>query len=192
VKVFTRVEPTTVQTMGERFKREAVIKRFRTEDGLEHEFTTWMSEDARCCAIIAVTAAGQVITTYEFRAGPERWMYEIPGGKVEDGEEPQKAALRELKEETGYAPNSDQVWFLGESCRDGYCNATWYYFLATNCMLTIEGPKLDEAEQEQGVETRLVSIKDFLEYAKRDRMTDQAAVLMAYDKLKEITHDTGN
>ena len=188
MKKFTRTESTVVQTMGLRFKRQAVIKQFRTEDGLEHEFTTWMGEDARCCAVIAVTPAGEVVVTYEFRAGPERWMYEIPGGKVEDGEEPLAGALRELREETGYVPG--HVKFLGEHCRDAYCNAVWYYFLATGCTLSSGGQSLDKAERDQGVEVRLVPVSKYLEYARCDRMTDPAAVLMAYDKLKELAEET--
>lgn len=33
---------------------------------------------------------------------PDRWGWEIPGGPVDEGEEPAEAAARELEETTGY------------------------------------------------------------------------------------------
>jgi ADP-ribose pyrophosphatase len=184
MKQFTRIEPTTVQEVGNKFKNMAVIKTFHTEDGMTHEFTTWGEEGVRSGAVLALTPDNQVITTYEFRAGPERWMYELPGGKFNPKEDVQTAALRELKEETGYVP--DQVAYLGETCRDAYLNPTWFYFFATGCQLSPEGQSLDEEEKAQGVEVRLISVSELIENAMNNKMTDPAAVLMAYDKLLKI------
>ena len=184
MKKFTRIEPTTTQTYGVRFKRTALVKRFRTDDGIEHEFTTEGAEDSHAGAVIALTPGNQVITAYQFRAGPERWMYDVPGGTFNDGEDAKVAALRELKEETGYEPK--RVEFLGTSCRSGYFNITWHYFMATGCTLSASGLDQDEEEQDQGAEVRLISIADLIRYAKEDKMTDPHAVLMAYDKLMQL------
>lgn len=187
MKNFVRTE-TVVQHVGMRFKKQVVIKKFQTEDGVMHEFTTWNREGARAGAVIALTADKKVIVVYQFRGGPERWMYEVPGGGIRDDEDPKDGVLRELREETGYEPG--HVEFLGTSCRDSVNNATWYYYLATDCTELAQGRELDIEEQEQGAEVRLISLDEFLDNAKQDRMTDPAAVLMAYDKLKEIaSHD---
>jgi Fe2+ or Zn2+ uptake regulation protein len=56
MKTFTRIEPTTVYEVGDRFKQQVVVKRFRTEDGLEHEFTTFFREGAKVgdrCGLIS-------------------------------------------------------------------------------------------------------------------------------------------
>ncbi len=184
MKQFSRIEPTTQQVCGLQYKRTMVVKTFKADDDSVHEFTTWGKEGGRNGGVIALTPDRKVIVTYQFRAGPERWMWEIPGGKFNGGEDEQAAALRELKEETGYEPQ--HVTLLGKSCRDAYCNMTWYYFLATGCTLSDDGPELDKEERDQGAEARLISIKELIDNAKHDRMTDPEAVLMAYEQLNEL------
>jgi len=190
MKHFARVEPTTIQSYGERFKRTATVKRYRTEDGLEHEFTTIGKEGARAGGVIALTPDKKVVICYQFRAGPEQWWFDIPGGGFHEGEDPQVAALRELKEETGYIPG--KIEYLGESSREAYNNIMWHYYLATDCVLSPDGRQLDEEEYMQGAEVRLISIEELIAHAKHNQMNDPVAVLMAYDKLRGIENDESN
>jgi len=44
----------------------------------------------------------RVLLLWRHRFIPDRWGWELPGGMVDDGEEPADAARRELEEETGY------------------------------------------------------------------------------------------
>lgn len=48
--------------------------------------------------------ADQVLLILKDRPDWQKNRYNIPGGKIEPGESPVDAAIRELKEETGYAP----------------------------------------------------------------------------------------
>jgi len=185
MKQFTRIEPTTVQTVGLQYKRQVVIKNFRDDNGIVHEFTTMYSEGSRAGAVVALTPDNKVITTYQFRPGMERWLYELPGGGFKDDETNQEAAVRELREETGYRPG--HIEYLGESCGDAYNNVTFHYFLATDCVLDDNGSELDKEEEEQGAEVRLISIDELIANAKTAGMTDPRAVLMAYEKLKEFS-----
>lgn len=184
MKQFTRIEPTTLVEYGDKFKRAGVIKHFATEDGRIHEFTTLGYEGGRIGGVIALTRDNKVITAYQFRPGPEKFMYEVPSGAMYADEDPQEAALRELLEETGY--ESNDVSLLGTSNRGGYDNNLWYYYLARNCQPTPAGPQLDAQETEQGVDVVLLSIDEFLQRAKQNDVSDIAAVLMAYDILKEM------
>ncbi|REK66057.1 MULTISPECIES: NUDIX hydrolase [Cohnella] len=49
---------------------------------------------------------GKMLVVEQFRKPLERVEVEIPAGKLEPGEDPEQAALRELEEETGYRAKS--------------------------------------------------------------------------------------
>lgn len=185
-KQFTRIYPTTIQKFGEKYKNTAVIKRYKTEDGLVHEFTTVCGEDWVAAGVIALTPDFKVISVYQFRPGPEQWVYEIPGGGADPGEDPQDAAIRELKEETGYVPGT--IEYLGMAYSDAYSNLQHHYYLALDCVPSKEGAGVahDQEEHEQGAEVRLITISEIIESAKGGTMSDSCAILLAYEKLKEL------
>lgn len=51
--------------------------------------------------VIPVTEKGEIIFVNQFRYALNRVTLEVPAGKLEKGEDPTEAALRELSEETG-------------------------------------------------------------------------------------------
>jgi 8-oxo-dGDP phosphatase len=55
-------------------------------------------------AIAAVVNRNQVLMMRRHRFVPDRWGWELPGGLVEDGEDPMVTATREVEEETGWRP----------------------------------------------------------------------------------------
>lgn len=56
------------------------------------------------CNVIAITHDREVLIAKQRRVGNWQDSYEFPGGTVDEGESPLTAAVRELREETGYAP----------------------------------------------------------------------------------------
>lgn len=164
--------------------REVVIKSFQLPDGRHETRATYSAETFRAAGVIAVTTEGQVVIARQFRPGPEKVMDELPGGNVDTGEDPESAARRELLEETGYEP--ENMKFIGEFSRDAYMNGRWYYYLATGCKM-VAGQSLDYNEF---VDIINVSISEFIDSAKKGRMTDGIAVLAAYDDLKGLERET--
>lgn len=53
--------------------------------------------------VVAITRDEKVVVVRQYRFGIEDFTTEIPGGMVDPGEDPGRAAARELLEETGYS-----------------------------------------------------------------------------------------
>jgi ADP-ribose pyrophosphatase len=58
------------------------------------------------CNVVAVTPADEIVLVWQYRFGTDAFSLEIPGGVIDEGEEPAHAAKRELREETGYEGNA--------------------------------------------------------------------------------------
>lgn len=73
----------------------------------EHTFFRLVSPD--WVNIIPLTPEGEVVMVKQYRHGSRDVTLEIPGGMVDAGETPQAAAVRELREETGYTVDGAQL-----------------------------------------------------------------------------------
>lgn len=68
--------------------------------------TTFTLELRDWISVAAITDAGDFVLVRQYRHGVDAVTIETAGGIVDPGEEPASAALRELREETGYAAAS--------------------------------------------------------------------------------------
>ena len=71
----------------------------------------------------------------QFRYAYNEIIYEIPAGKLEKGEDPYDAAIRELEEETANkASKLDYLGVIYPTC--GYSDEKIYLYLTTNTVIT--------------------------------------------------------
>lgn len=180
MKEWKRIEPTIVTKVG---WRTITSKTFIMPDTKKVVFDTFHRDGQEFAAVLALTTDKKVIVAREYCSGPEMMMDDLPGGFVDEGEEPEAAARRELLEETGFVPT--EMHYLGSYHKDSYMNATWHAFLALNCVKQTD----QVLEDEEDIEVRLLDIAEFISNAKQDTITDHAVVLMAYDELMKLKEE---
>lgn len=78
----------------------------------------------------ALTEDKKLVMVRQYRKPADKVMLEVPAGKIDPGEMPLEAAVRELKEETGYT--ASKVEFLTEFYPSvGYSEERLYLYLCT-------------------------------------------------------------
>jgi 8-oxo-dGTP pyrophosphatase MutT (NUDIX family) len=94
--------------------------------------------------VLALTPDGGLVVVRQYRFGSGEVTLEIPAGIVEPGEDPKKAAARELLEETGYT--SEDWEYLGwVAPNPAYLDNHCHHWLARDVEKNAS-PKLDAGE----------------------------------------------
>jgi ADP-ribose pyrophosphatase len=123
------------------------------ENGREHPF--FVIESPEWVNIIPVTKDNEIVLIEQYRHGIDEVTLEIPGGLVDDGEDPEAGAMREMAEETGYVPR--KTILIGKSRPNPAIQNNWnYHYLALDCELK-EKVKFDENES---IAVRLVPLQE--------------------------------
>lgn len=122
------------------------------------EYPTWVN-------IIAIRPDGRYVMVRQYRHGLGEIGTELCAGVVEEGEQPEQAARRELSEETGYAGGE---WKLNciLSANPATSNNLTYCYIATGVTLMSE-PHLDSTED---IEVCVLDRDQVLAMLREDRM----------------------
>ncbi len=94
-------------------------------------------------AVVPMLDSERVILIKQFRAPINKWIYEIPAGKIDDGEDLYEAARRELIEEIGYSPKKLEK-ILSIYTAPGYSNEVLHIFIAQELVYVGERPEPGE------------------------------------------------
>jgi len=120
-------------------------------------------------AIVAVDAEENLYLVSQYRSGAEQVLDEIPAGKLEKGEKPEPAILRELQEETGFKiAKKDLVLLTEVFVTPGYCMEKLHIYFAR---LKKPAGKQHRDEGEL-LKVRKVPYFEFLERCKNGEIRD--------------------
>jgi len=140
--------------------------------GIEHDF--YIIESRDWINIIPLTIDRQVVMVRQYRHGSKEVTLEIPGGLVDSGDSPEKAAARELLEETGYEAE-EYVRIGAVSPNPAIFDNRCYTFIARN-VRRVHNPVPDQTED---IEVLLISISEVPELIRKGEI-DHAIVIAAF------------
>lgn len=133
-------------------------------------------------AILCITEDNKVLLIKQFRYVYNEILYEIPAGKLEKGENPYDAALRELEEETGYkTDNLESLGIIYPTC--GYTNEKINLYLAKNIK-----PGVKHLDEDEFIEPIYIPLNDVKKMILNNEIKDAKTIcalsnyLLKYEK----------
>jgi ADP-ribose pyrophosphatase len=126
----------------------------------------------RSVVLIPVPEPGHVVLIRQYRYPVNKYLWELPAGSVDPGEEPEAAAKRECHEEIGQLPDT-VVRLAALLPTPGYCDEEMIFFRVSGLSVPEEAAALDEDED---IEPRTFTIADAREMVRRGEITDMKTV----------------
>ena len=109
-------------------------------------FTQYVFRMRRCAMTVVLDDAGErVLMMRRHRFIVDRWVWELPGGYVDEGEDSAAAAAREVEEETGWRPRKTE-FVMSSQPLIGNADYPQDLYLAHGAELVGE-PEVDETAQ---------------------------------------------
>ena len=131
----------------------------------ETSFREWIAHPG-ACAILPIHRNGEVSLISQFRYPVGKVFREVPAGKIDPGEDPNKTVERELEEEAGVT--AQHVQYTGEFYPAiGYANEIIYLYLAWD--LEVQPNNVDDDEF---VEPFTVPFKQAVQMVEEGQITD--------------------
>lgn len=140
------------------------------------EFPDWAN-------IVPITDDGQIVLVEQYRQAAEGSYLEIPGGSLDPrtNEDPKRAVLRELLEETGYVP--DDIRLLGvHRPNPALQNNRMHTYIGYGCR-HVQEPQLDPFEDIRVVTKPIPEVIEMVLNGKIDHSIVVASILYALPAL---------
>jgi ADP-ribose pyrophosphatase len=121
-----------------------------------------------------------VVMERQYRHAANQFLWELPAGKIEPGEDPLEGAKRELAEETGYRAKKWKP-LVEYYASPGFLGEAFKVFVAEGLEAGETAPDEDEK-----IELRLVKLSELIEMIERGRIMDGKTLcsVLLYDRLK--------
>jgi ADP-ribose pyrophosphatase len=122
-------------------------------------------------AVLALDKNDRVCLLRQYRHAAGGWLWELPAGKIDDGESPQETARRELREEAGLTAErwSPLGSFLSTP---GFCDERIYLYLAQGLSHTETDRHADEV-----IEVHWVELHRAIDWVHRGEIVDAKTMI---------------
>ena len=136
-----------------------------------HQTELEMIHHPGAAAVVPLLEDGRVVLIYQYRYAAGGYIYEIPAGKLDPGEDPVDCAKRELKEETGYTAGRYRklVSFL---TTPGFCDEIIHVYLAESLI-----PGDQKLEAGEVLEIKKFPFKKSLEMIEQGLIKDGKSII---------------
>lgn len=134
--------------------------------------------------IVPITEDGKILMVEQYRKPCEMISLELPAGKLDDDEEPEVCAKRELREETGCIAGKMQKAITIHST-PGFSNEVLHMFVATNLVEKKACPDEDEF-----ISCSKYEIPDLISMIEKGEITDAKTIIGIFlaDRIKKGEH----
>ena len=150
---------------------DVVRDRVRMPNG--REVVVDIVRHSRSVVLLPVPEPGSIILIRQYRYAVDRWLWELPAGSVDPGEEPDAAAVRECHEEIGQVPET-VVRLAALHPTPGYCDEEMiFYRLSSLSVPSYEA----EADEDEDIEPRTFTLAEAREMVRRGEITDMKTVV---------------
>ncbi len=122
-------------------------------------------------ASVVLVLSGRIALVRQFRYAYGEELLEIPAGKLERGEDPMLAAMRELEEETGYAAGKMEPLFTVYPT-PGYCDEKIYIYRALDVSTGRRHPDEDEF-----LDVTMVPLEEAYAMVERGEIRDSKTII---------------
>ncbi|NDJ54747.1 MAG: NUDIX hydrolase [Chloroflexi bacterium] len=145
------------------------IDHIRTDQG--KEYVREIVQHKGAVAVVPIDPDGKVIMVRQFRSGAGKSLLEIPAGGLEEGEEREASARRELQEEIHYYPN--ELIELGDFwVAAGYTTERITIYLASDLK-----PSELPADADEDLTIEKVPFTEALERALTNQFVDSKTII---------------
>jgi ADP-ribose pyrophosphatase len=160
------------------YGKKVHVKQYELPSGITENFYTTV--DGNSVQIFPITKKFQeVYLVKQWRPGIESFQLEVPGGGLNEGEDPKKAAARELKEETGLKVDDDNLIHLATLSYSPYSSGVRHLFLAVDCVETNK----QDLDPNEFLEVQKYSLSEVKEKIKNGSIRGTDLIYMGLDKL---------
>lgn len=121
--------------------------------------------------VAAVNAGGAVRMVRRHRFILDRWVWELPGGYVDEGEDLAVAAARELEEETGFRAGRVEHLVTFQPMV-GSADSANHVYVAHDCV-----PTGGETDINEAVESRWIDLGEAAQLVQRGEVVGAASVV---------------